>query len=259
MKALKILALLSILTVTSSFADITGSKHDLSTGSGGVAAAASGVDEICVFCHTPHAANTSFAGAPLWNKDNIATADGGWTMYGATVGGTSASANPSDSSKACLSCHDGVSAVNSIVNAPGSGFAGRGGEGVSGASEAQVAALTTGAGAAQTMADVSTDGVTNIGINLSNDHPVSIVYGGAKANAEDGTTATPGSLRARTYVLSTGGGTWIVPGGGTTIAGLLRSDKVECASCHDPHEQTNGTFLRTSNAGSALCLGCHNK
>ena len=33
---------------------------------------------------------------------------------------------------------------------------------------------------------------------------------------------------------------------------------VECASCHDPHT-TNSTFLRVSNAGSAVCLACHTK
>jgi predicted CXXCH cytochrome family protein len=33
---------------------------------------------------------------------------------------------------------------------------------------------------------------------------------------------------------------------------------VECASCHDPHTE-NATFLRISNAGSAVCLACHTK
>jgi predicted CXXCH cytochrome family protein len=33
---------------------------------------------------------------------------------------------------------------------------------------------------------------------------------------------------------------------------------VECASCHDPHVNTQ-TFLRVANDGSAVCLACHNK
>ena len=40
----------------------------------------------------------------------------------------------------------------------------------------------------------------------------------------------------------------------------LFDDKVECASCHDPHDQVvdgTGKFLRLDNAGSALCLDCH--
>ena len=45
--------------------------------------------------------------------------------------------------------------------------------------------------------------------------------------------------------------------------------EVECASCHDPHGVPSGgpgtntllrpSFLRVSNAGSAVCLTCHNK
>ena len=31
---------------------------------------------------------------------------------------------------------------------------------------------------------------------------------------------------------------------------------IECASCHDPHSETS-TFLRVDNAGSGLCLSCH--
>ena len=37
----------------------------------------------------------------------------------------------------------------------------------------------------------------------------------------------------------------------------LFSEKVECASCHDPHSCKNPLFLRISNDRSALCLACH--
>ena len=41
---------------------IVGSKHDLST--------TSGLNEPCVFCHTPHASSKdpAFTGVPLWNR-----------------------------------------------------------------------------------------------------------------------------------------------------------------------------------------------
>ena len=45
----------------------------------------------------------------------------------------------------------------------------------------------------------------------------------------------------------------------------FEGDKVQCASCHDPHdpdernEQGRDPFLRTSNRESALCLTCHAK
>jgi len=45
-----------------------------------------------------------------------------------------------------------------------------------------------------------------------------------------------------------------------TTAGLKLfgvSNTVQCASCHNVHNNTNTPFLRVSNAGSALCLTCH--
>lgn len=37
----------------------------------------------------------------------------------------------------------------------------------------------------------------------------------------------------------------------------LFNDKVECASCHDPHSCENPLFLRIKNDRSVLCLTCH--
>ncbi len=244
------LAAAALLTfgVTSAMAVITGSKHDLSASGGGTIKANAGQnnDEICVYCHTPHASNTDFSGAPLWNK---ATPTGTFTMYGATaagvagqtIAGTATEAQPSAPSLACLSCHDGVSAINSIVNAPGSGGYVAGGQ--------NVAFGSTAAGTAFTMPA----GVTQIGdgaaLDLTNDHPVSITYVEGAASLKPVTTAITG---------------W---SGATTIAGLLRAGKVECGSCHDPHLGESDTFLRrnkatvgeNSNAGSRVCLTCHDK
>ncbi len=73
---------------------------------------------------------------------------------------------------------------------------------------------------------------------LTNDHPVSFVYDTALATAD---------------------GELFDPAGTPAIAELLFSGQVECASCHDVHDDTNSPFLRMSNANSALCLTCHNK
>jgi predicted CXXCH cytochrome family protein len=32
---------------------------------------------------------------------------------------------------------------------------------------------------------------------------------------------------------------------------------VQCDSCHNPHDNTNGTFLKINPAGGAICLTCH--
>ncbi len=80
----------------------------------------------------------------------------------------------------------------------------------------------------------------NIGTDLSNDHPVSFTYDSALATA-DGGLVTPASASM-------------------VVTGIpLFAGKLECASCHSVHDNTNTPFLRSANAGSALCLKCHNK
>ncbi|MBI3378334.1 MAG: cytochrome C [Nitrospirae bacterium] len=225
---------IALLSAGAALAGISATKHNLSnTGSGTVKASAGQQnDEICVYCHTPHFANTGFTGAPLWNK---ATPTGSYTMYGTTIAGTTPDATPNGITKACLSCHDGVNAINSLVNQAGSGGVVTAGTNVAfGATPLGTALLMTGTS-------------TNIGQTLADDHPVSITY-----------TAGTASLKATTTVFGT-----------STLAALLRNGKVECSSCHDPHANTGDTtgqgttagalFLRLSNASSALCLSCHGK
>lgn len=67
------------------------------------------------------------------------------------------------------------------------------------------------------------------------DHPFSIGYTAAK-------NISP-TLKLRESPLS-----------GTV---KLFNNKVECASCHDPHSCSNPLFLRISNERSKLCLACH--
>ena len=227
-------AAIALLSAGAALAGISLTKHNLSsTGTGTIKASVGQQNnEICVYCHTPHFANTGFTGAPLWNK---ATPSAVYTMYGTTIAGTTPDATPAGITKACLSCHDGVSAINSIVNAAGSGGVVSGGT--------NVAFGATLAGTAYLMPA----GASNVGTSLADDHPVSITYTAGKA-----------SLVATTTVFGT-----------ATIAALLRSGKVECSSCHDPHTASGDTtgqgttasilFLRLSNAGSALCLSCHGK
>ncbi|MFC2116807.1 cytochrome c3 family protein [Bacteroidota bacterium] len=87
-------------------------------------------------------------------------------------------------------------------------------------------------------------GAALVGTDLSNDHPISITYNTTTAG-NDGGLYDPSTANSGL--------------GGTIDADLLFSGNVECASCHDVHDNTNGNFLRISNAASALCLTCHNK
>ena len=47
--------------------------------------------------------------------------------------------------------------------------------------------------------------------------------------------------------------------GGTIASEMLFGGLVECASCHDPHDNSNAPFLVMANTASALCLTCHDK
>ena len=260
----KISFVTSLLLLSSSLAygaiaggGIAGSPHDLGTIANANVATnlASDVDNgaICVYCHTPHAANVAFDGAPLWNKKK--TTGQTFTMYGessdtaadgATIGLTTVPDNPASPSLACLSCHDGISGIDSIVNAPGSGM----GALVDNDTNI-VAALTNKYGG--NIGGTPGTATTGTVIDLSNDHPISIAYD----TTADGTKK--GSLRATGDPLTD----WV---GADTVGDLLRNGNVECGSCHDPHNGTNDqalggnvNFLRVGNAGSALCLGCHDK
>jgi predicted CXXCH cytochrome family protein len=216
-----LLALLVTFSGGALAAGITGTKHDLSI-SGGGTIKSSDQTEICVFCHTPHAALKN-DNIPLWNHALSAQTYGVYTSptIDATdlteVGGINEST--AAVSNLCLSCHDGSLAVNSLNNPsnarPDSTFAGDGKIPV---------------------------GATNLGFGadaLKNDHPVNFTYD-ATLYAADPTLQNPASL-----------------------AGVkLFSNKVQCASCHDPHtsaDPTGSAFLRVSMSASTLCFACHNK
>ncbi|BBG66089.1 cytochrome c family protein [Hydrogenimonas sp.] len=215
--------------VSSLSGSIIRSKHDLGNGAGGDNA------EACVYCHTPHASNVDFTNVPLWNKPSTGTT---FTMYGAsaegvpgkTIAGTETDASPSGATLACLSCHDGVSAINSVVNAPGSG-----GYNLNG--------TLIGFNDPTYQERMGTSNVRAVGAfgDLTNDHPVSIPYVEGAASLKPKNTQISG---------------WQ---GATTINDLLRDGKVQCVSCHDPHYPNWGTFRRTSNNGSELCKTCHDK
>ncbi len=84
-----------------------------------------------------------------------------------------------------------------------------------------------------------------IGTDLRNDHPVSFTYDAALATA-DGALYDPTNSNSGL--------------GGTIDADLLFNHKLECASCHNVHNESGvADLLVKSNAQSALCLTCHIK
>lgn len=215
---LMIVAVFTTMLVSISISGVKTSKHDLSTTGTGPYAVTAGTDQVCVFCHTPHFATTS--PAPLWNRTSSAAV---YTMYTSPTIDMTIAGSPQGVSAACLSCHDGTVAFDSLVNKPGSGI----GAPVGWTWGANGNKMTIGASPA-----------AMLGTDLTNDHPISITYDTTKDTA---------------FVAAVAGkvGTLPLYGGG--------KNQVECGTCHNPHDNANSTFLRATNAGSALCLTCHVK
>ena len=257
---------------SSAFAQVVGSKHDFTAG-GDAQQTTSVTDQVCVFCHTPHGADTT-APVPLWNKV-LNSNQGRFTRYSTLSTPTfdSLEAPVGSVSLACLSCHDGTQAMDVVLNSPGSGnYSATGAEIDPGA-----IGIMTGTP------------VPNLSGDLSNDHPVSMQYGGGGASDADADGLFGGTLGDPDFndpVKATinGQSIWWVdsadPGGTaltrekTDMLLYTRSDAiggggtvepfVECGSCHDPHNAGSATltqvsFLRTSNAASAVCVACHTK
>ena len=213
-------------------ADIVGSRHDLTTATGGAWTETGDTDEVCVFCHTPHGGNNT--GAPLWNRSAPA---GPFTMYNAAFSPTidmTVAATPQGVSAACLSCHDGVTTFDSLINGPTT-VSGTYNYTAGGADQGWTWNPVT----EETMADAA-DQVTNIGTVLTDDHPISVTYDDTQ---DSGNFFTLAAVQASTNVQLYG----------------ASENQVECASCHDPHLTTNVPFLRVSNAASAICTTCHDK
>ena len=128
-------------------AQITGSSHDFS----GELWAVNG--EICNVCHTPHDADTSVAGAPLW--DHQVSTSAGYTPYTSDTLNASVGQPDHYSAKLCLSCHDGTVAKDSFGGVSGGDFM------------------------------VGTD-YGYIGLDLSTEHPISFTYDDTLASVDGG-------------------------------------------------------------------------
>ena len=98
--------------------------------------------------------------------------------------------------------------------------------------------------ASATPSAVLGSGATLIGTDLTNDHPISFTYSAA-GDSQSG-------LHPIATVATNSSSLLVFYGSG--------SDQVECATCHDVHNTAGvAKLLRYSNAGSAMCLDCHNK
>lgn len=240
--------------------NVQATKHNLSAAPNSVGMALRTVkavneSQVCVFCHTPHAADQSVS-TPLWNR---ALSEATYVPY--TSASMDATATqPTGNSKLCLSCHDGTLAIGTV--------------GVLNFQNPATIAMSGTAGGVMPGGAGATTGFTrNIGINLSNDHPISFPYNAALGGA----TGSDGELRSPPVVVS---GETVVGNRtiGTKPTFPLQSDELQCTTCHDPHLQDTNTansalkFLRGNRlqqtqpvggifvpASDIMCLACHEK
>ena len=105
-----------------------GNKHNLSSANTGVTfqAVATPGDptrrdtQTCTFCHTPH---NSVPQTVLWNRKDPTTTFGRYSSASLVIDNSgvlasSAYGEPNGSSRLCLSCHDGVTALGDVLNGP---------------------------------------------------------------------------------------------------------------------------------------------
>ena len=215
--------------------------HDFSTGSAIRNTDASINGQTCVFCHTPHQGSLA---APLWNRNSSTST---YQVYASSTLDAAAPTSAqiqSGVSGACMSCHDGSIAIDVLANLVGVAHT------ASIAFTRQATAKATYGSSGSGSNNVLAGGSPFLGSDLRNDPPISLIYETARAS-----TPTEFVQQAITGTKITVGTTEALPLYGSSTA----TATVECASCHNPHNNSQGLFLRKSNAGSALCLTCHIK
>lgn len=199
----KFLTLLACVLIAPSAMAVGGIKdtaHNLSI-SGKGEFKSSTEDRICIFCHTSHSGSGD---APMWNRRSK-----GYNNYESSTS-KAVAGKQGGSSALCLSCHDGTIALGDMIS-------GKRGQGKK----------------KDELDETFLRGRSNLGTDLSNDHPVAIIYD-TDLSIED-----PGLLNPNNIDLP------------------LEDNEIQCTSCHDPHSDRIPPFLNKSTQNGELCISCH--
>ncbi|SDC47013.1 doubled CXXCH domain-containing protein [Candidatus Frackibacter sp. WG12] len=204
--------------------DTRDSAHNLTvTGTGDIKSNEG--DNYCLYCHTPHFADPI---EPLWNHKMSGQT---YTLYDSSTTDARDIGQPNGTSALCLSCHDGTIAMGDVNYARSVGRD----ETITDSGSEKLDSSNTFANTAK----------ANLGVNIANDHPISFVYDPTLAEKDEGLvdpTMAPSGL------------------GDTINIDMLDSNsRLQCTSCHEPHDNTYGNFLIKDNTNGELCTTCHDK
>ena len=81
-------------------------------------------------------------------------------------------------------------------------------------------------------------GSANLTTDLSDDHPISFPYDADLVKASGGNLKDPDALKGGPVHLDS-------------------ASRMQCTTCHDPHDNFYGKFMVMDNKESALCVSCH--
>jgi len=218
-----------------------GNKHNFSFGNlsanfqavpGGDSPTYPRSSQICVFCHTPHRASSE---GPLWNRTG--TTNSFFKHFSSptlaiddpALRTESDYGQPNGSTRLCLSCHDGVTALGAVFTTPS----------LDNTMPIQFVNKRTG----QTGVNVAIGYET-----YSTHHPVSFRYN----------QTVIGLLRAPPYNKTE---YWWSPT--SNDVKLDKQERMQCRTCHDPHQDMSDTPSPTTPLWAAktyaeVCMTCHN-
>ena len=231
---------------------VVGSKHDINEYAkiyNGVPSTISGDEQerVCAFCHTPHhaldPADNNADYLPLWSHDLTSK---NYAPYASDTLNATIGDPLIGPSRLCMSCHDGVVAIDTHYKKAGDTI--------------NAAQLT---GDIFSVSDAE-HGAVGAGDSLIGDHPIGFNYIDAK-NADKGLNPESDQFKGN--------------GSGVTIKDTLHlGTTMTCATCHDVHNKDNvasktgsaidnsgGTatgfnyFVYAPQQRSQLCTTCHDK
>lgn len=187
--------------------------------------------QICVFCHTPHRSSSE---GPLWNRKDTTKSffkhfsSTTLAIDDAALKSASEYGQPNGSTRLCLSCHDGVTALGAVFTTP------------SVASSVNIQFTNKGTG--ETGPNVAIGYET-----YSSHHPVSFKYNDTVISLLQG--APYGKAEY-----------WWSPATGVK---LDKQQRMQCMTCHDPHQDKSNTPSSMTPFWTAgeyvdVCKSCHN-